>query len=245
MLVEYIDVLSDEQAKEITQTVTSLHKVWIKRGVYFYTLGAVSYLDGVENTYRYHKLREAYNPVLKKKFSGLYDIVLEKISEVLGPAQLLDLVGHPGFHIWGYSPTEGRIEQSFIDGYKSPFLGSLHVDIQYLPHMPIWNTYNSMDLKNTLSFTLALEMPESGSGLNVWRYLTGDDIDKWNYLDCNERLKTLDPPTYIPYKVGRMTYFIGHLIHQIPATKELKQTDRRITLQGHGVKCDGIWYIYF
>jgi hypothetical protein len=26
---------------------------------------------------------------------------------------------------------------------------------------------------------------------------------------------------------------------------KLSDTDRRISLQGHGVKCDGVWRLYF
>ncbi|BCU98447.1 MAG: hypothetical protein CM15mV22_0790 [Eurybiavirus sp.] len=42
----------------------------------------------------------------------------------------------------------------------------------------------------------------------------------------------------VPYKIGQLFYHTGHVLHQIVGYK-LDVWDRRITLQGHGVKCDG------
>ena len=48
-----------------------------------------------------------------------------------------------------------------------------------------------------------------------------------------------------PYTVGKLFYHTGHVLHQIIPGYKLQEGDRRITLQGHGIKCDGKWIIYF
>ena len=47
------------------------------------------------------------------------------------------------------------------------------------------------------------------------------------------------------YHEGSMIWFTGHVLHQIIPGYKLNPDDMRITLQGHGIKCDGTWRIYF
>jgi len=47
------------------------------------------------------------------------------------------------------------------------------------------------------------------------------------------------------YTIGKMIYRIGDIAHQILKKTEFRSHDRRITLQGHGVKCDNVWQLYF
>ena len=47
------------------------------------------------------------------------------------------------------------------------------------------------------------------------------------------------------YTEGEMIYFIGHLLHQMMPGVNVQPTDRRITVQGHGQKCDGVWRLYW
>jgi succinylglutamate desuccinylase len=51
-------------------------------------------------------------------------------------------------------------------------------------------------------------------------------------------------PNYIEYKVGKLFYHKGHTIHQINKRK-MEYGDRRITLQAHAVRCDGVYRVYF
>ena len=47
------------------------------------------------------------------------------------------------------------------------------------------------------------------------------------------------------YNKGEMVYFVGHLLHQMMPGINVQPTDRRITVQGHGQKCDGVWRLYW
>jgi len=62
------------------------------------------------------------------------------------------------------------------------------------------------------------------------------DYSKWG--DYGE-------PTVVPYEAGKMFWFIGKLVHQIAPAYNADFNDRRLSLQGHGVKCDGVWQLYF
>ena len=93
-MLGYIDVLSDEQIKETVKLVDKLEKVWIRRApipMDFFTVGAVTYMEGCESIKKYHRHRKVMNPVLRKHFTWLYDILLEKLSTQFGPLSLIHI----------------------------------------------------------------------------------------------------------------------------------------------------------
>ena len=275
-MLGYIDVLSDEQIKETVKLVDKLEKVWIRRApipMDFFTVGACTYLEGCESIKKYHRHREVMNPVLKKHFTWLYTILLDKLSTVFGACEIVDELGHPGFHVFGHKPNQ-KTDPLCAKRFEKP-LASLHVDIQYQEHMSYWNQYDVVDLEETLSFTLPVELPKNGGGLWLWDWLEldVDQINTFNFQDDEGKDATIknmmkdprdekefwlnesvsfkyDPiydtkPMVVPYEVGKLFYHTGHVLHQIIPGYQLDGDDRRITLQGHGIKCDGVWKIYF
>ena len=51
--------------------------------------------------------------------------------------------------------------------------------------------------------------------------------------------------TFHPYTPGVLMLHSGHTLHQIAAVDQAYPDDERITLQGHGLYCDGAWTIYW
>ncbi len=277
-MLGYIDVLNDEQSNQTIKLVDKLEKVWIRRApvpMDFFTVGACTYLEGVENIAKYHKHRRVMNPVLMKHFTWLYDILVEKLSTVFGPVEVVDELAYPGFHVFGHKP--GQVSHpECAKRFEKP-LASLHVDIQYREHKCYWNTYDEVDFEETLSFTLPVELPKNGGGLWLWDWVNMDEewISKFNFQDDSQKdatikdfMKDVDPrenkefwengslpfeynhiydtkPMVVPYEVGKLFYHTGHVLHQIIPGYKLQVGDRRMTLQGHGIKCDGIWKLYF
>ena len=185
------------------------------------------------------------------------------MSEELGDLVVFDdNLALPGFHIFG--PKKGVVMSKQDCFYLQQPLASIHTDIQYKEHNEYWSQFKHVDLQNTLSFTMAIKLPKHGGGLYIWDWAEFDQemIDTFNFQHNDDKVDVLknkylwdngsvgdynpkEEPLYEEYVEGNMVYFIGHLVHQIAPATVCEPTDRRITLQGHGVKCDGIWRCYF
>ena len=59
--------------------------------------------------------------------------------------------------------------------------------------MGIWNQFDEVDLEDTLSFTLPVELPRTGGGLFVWDWMAMDEqmIAKFNFQSNSEKDATL------------------------------------------------------
>jgi len=120
----------------------------------------------------------------------------------------------PGFHIW--------------IGASIPHAagGSIHFDLQYLR---VLDRPAYADATGTVSFTLPVQLPQSGSGLNVW-----PDITYPTATDLVAAASTT-PPAVVAYRPGVAVVHSGHVLHQIGTTDSPAADDLRITLQGHGL----------
>ena len=257
-MIHRVKTFTEEDCNRILKTIYELDKLWVNRSqerrysfenqihitkAPFWTLGAVSYLDHVASPTRYNKHRDYLNPVLMKKFGWIYDIIIEKLQGEFDEPVILDgFLSHPGFHIFS-GKTGDLIEQEYLELFQES-LGSVHVDVQYEEHIEYWKTFKRVDFKNTLSFTIPIKLPSGGGGLYTWE----DKVNPYsfNYTTNKNKLDELESPS-IPnlYTEGEMIYFIGHLLHQMMPGVKVQPDDRRITVQGHGVKCDGTWRLYW
>ncbi len=279
MEIGSIEVLDDSLSQKVVDSVDELEKIWVRREpdpIDFFTIGACTYQEGVIDIKRYHQHREVVNPILIAHFSWLYDVVIEKLSKILGSIEVVDELGYPGFHIFGHKP--GCVSHpACIEVFQSPS-ASLHFDHQYEEHDNYWEQFDKVDLENAFSFTLPVELPKYGGGLWLWNWREVPELDEvFNFNDSDGKviafkkymddfdprydkafwknktspaLSEYDPiyddkPIVLPYQVGRAFYHFGPVWHQIMPGYKLSDTDRRISLQGHGVKCDGVWRLYF
>ena len=257
-MINRVKTFTEKDCNKIQKTIYELDKLWINRSqerrysfenqihitrAPFWTLGAVSYLDHVASPSRYNKHRDYLNPVLIKKFNWIYDIIIEKLHrEFQEPVVIDGFLSHPGFHIFS-AKIGDTIEPEYLKMFEQP-LGSVHVDVQYEEHIEYWKTFKEVDFQNTLSFTIPIKLPKHGGGLYTWK----DKVNPYsfNYTTNENKLDELESPSVSNlYNKGEMIYFIGHLLHQMMPGTQLQPTDRRITVQGHGVKCDGVWRLYW
>lgn len=257
----YIDVLDQDGIASALHTIDWLNEWWVPRGIYsydngfsasddnpvdFYTLGPATYIDCMRDSQIYSMMTAQTNPVLKEYFGWLYDTIVYHIYYQIGPCRLAKDLAYPGFHIFGCKP--GKEPKFATKEYMEKPSATIHVDLQQEKHINVWNQYEDVDLENCLSFTLCLEIPKTGAGLNTWY----DDSVKCYEVndDYTKAIKSIEygaygTPTVVPYIPGKMFYFIGPLQHQIAPGYNLSLNDRRITMQGHGVKCNGVWELYF
>ena len=191
------------------------------------------------------------NPVLIRSFSWLYELVIEEFSKILGKLEVVRELGYPGFHIFGHKPGQ-RSHPACVEAFQSPS-ASLHFDHQYEEHGAYWELFDDVNLKETLSFTLPVELPKNGGGLWIWGTQDVNNSDENSifkkYMDSfdprydkafwqnktSPPLSEYDPiyddkPIVLPYKVGKAYYHIGPVWHQIMPGYQLSDTDRRITL---------------
>lgn len=238
-MFDSIPVLKLGECERVRQGVLALRRHWIMRGSAghpFYTVGAASYIDAASRTPppRYPEILAETNPVLREHFAWLYARVMYQLSVYLqAEVRTADELALPGFHVW-----EGRnIPTSSL---------SIHFDLQYLS-IP-WSDGQRADRTRPLSFTLPIALPRAGGGLNSW------DLSYEAQAAAHRATGRLVPMeelirdrtrTFHPYAPGVLTLHSGHVLHQIAAVDQAAPDDERITLQGHGLYCDGAWTIYW
>lgn len=250
----FIDTLTNQEVQKAIDIIESLNDIWVQRyEADSYTLGATLYEDikkpGGVSTYIH--IARNINPILEKNFGWLYDIVIQKLSQEFDEQfKLTDKLGYPGFHIFGHRPGKLNSELS-VNVMQTP-VAAIHYDRQYEDLSSYWRTtfYSDIDYANPLSFTLSIELPKNGGGLSTWGindYEPDNDYVKFlKKLDySNHEYGYIGAPDFVPYTIGKMFYFVGDMLHQISPAYKMDYTDRRITLQGHAIKCKNIWRVYF
>jgi hypothetical protein len=104
---------------------------------------------------------------------------------------------------------------------------------------------------DTISFTLCIKLPAAGSGLIVWPQLTGNRVATLasEHKVAGEAalayLVGRHTAEFVPYRVGSMVRHDGQLVHWIPSLEGVRKGDERITLQGHGIRRDGRWHLFW
>jgi hypothetical protein len=231
--MEEIAVLSEAECAQARDDVHRMRELWLprERGVPFYTLGAVSYLDTRQDRSGkvYEELAEKYNALLMKEFGWLY----QKLSAVLqtkleSEVYRSEKFALPGFHIFLAHPF-----------FQHDDLAFKHFDLQY--KLLKWRDPQLLDLANPLSFTMAVALPKHGGGMYKWDIPYSENVPKDEFLAkagvLNRRL--------LRYRIGVMILHKGHHLHQIAPFFNLQPDDERITLQGHIIRYAGKWIYYW
>ena len=197
----------DIDCREIADEVRNLRDCgkWQSRSYDFpfYTLGVSAYLDG--NTEKYYSGAKQLNPGMLYWFFKLYQEVSGQLSNYFDEWVLFNpSLALPGFHIF---PSNKKL---------LTVAGNWHLDA---PHTTL-----GMGDKDTHAFTVAIELPTGGGGMDM--KIGGES---------NE---------YIEYQVGELVLHDGMTPHRIASYREYKPDEYRITLQGHIVR-DGKDLIMF
>jgi hypothetical protein len=212
-----------DRCKRIVSDLVAVRNEWRRRNPIMSTFGTASYLDA-PNAAAYEKSASQSNPRLLSVFPTLYDDILAYFRQRTNSrVEFRANCGYPGFHIF----ESGRV-------FSWP-VTSVHRDLQFrnLRILPV----EDIDYANTMSFTLALELPESGGGIMLF----DESPSFFKTISLNLARKTV-----IPYKVGWMVTHNGQETHMIlPCQWSDKRP--RITLQGHGLfdKASDSWSLYW
>jgi hypothetical protein len=236
-MFEQIDFLDAEECRRTADLVHSLRPHWEPRlpDAPFFTLGAASYMDAAPAARRaqYYEKAGRLNPILDGNFDWLYKRLMGLLEQHLGAKCAVEpRAARPGFHIFLPVPL---FQNS---------LASIHVDLQY--ELLDWRDHPQPDFENPMSFTASIVLPRGGGGLHTW------DVP-WETVrglsrQAIEKLVSSSPPELRHYTAGGIVLHSGHTVHQIaplPRIEPGDMRDARITLQGHAVKSDGTWWVYW
>jgi hypothetical protein len=233
-------LLDAQECRSVVAQLDALEVYWTDRSARsdrsFCTLGRASYLDvcavnaDAETAY-YAKLKDS-NTLLQAQFQGLYDRLARALAGVLGADVVLaTTLAIPGFHLF-----RGR-------GIAGAGAAGPHFDIQYAKlRLPPGSVSD-----DPISFTMALELPACGSGLDVWSVMEAD----FDRAFSAGRASTLDDIAsrrtcaYHPYSCGAVFVQKGLWLHRLSTPGPVDAADRRITLQGHALAIDGAWLLYW
>lgn len=232
-MINEIEFLTAAECLEIQRAVHLLRKKWIPRQGGFipiFTLGSASYLDADRtNDEEYRKLGLKNNEFLRENFQLLYDRLQTILSQKYKlPVVYEENLAVPGFHIF---QSHKLLEQP---------IAASHFDLQF---QKIQWPYSNIDLANPVSFTAAIALPTEGGGLNYWDIFYKDH-SKATKNELSE-LAAKSEKHYYPYKLGQLMVHDGLFLHQIAPGKNLQPNDERVTLQGHGLICDGALHLYW
>jgi hypothetical protein len=212
--------------------VDALRRGWIPRHPHLpsFTLGAAAYLDahGGLGTYlvRAARGRRLMEPV----FGELHAALAGALAAHLGaPVELTPDLGLPGFHLFLAHPRLAELEPS------------LHFDLQHLDLG--WDAAAASRPGERLSFTVAIELPRRGAGLDLWD-VTLDDCPARDAASLAEAAARR-PARRELYAPGELVLHDGDHLHRIAADLPLEPGERRLTLQGHGVRVGGRWVLYW
>lgn len=216
MNINIIKLLDPARATRIAQLVKMRKHLWMPRGG-FYTIGASTYLDDPE---MYPVLAEYTNLALKELWHGLQFEVMAALPRGFAHAPFLKSgTAMMGCHI--FTPeTNGTA-------------GHPHIDEPY--ERIDWGG----EISNPFSFTLALEMPRAGGGIDYWPDATDGEIDHFMFTG------NMPPHEHFRYETGFLYVHDGLTPHRIANCGDMEEGEHRITLQGHGVTLNGRTAVYF
>lgn len=230
--IERLPLLTAEECRQIRAAVYELRPHWRQRTppMPFYTLGAASYLDAKSGENEYIALAREYNPLLQEHFGWVHERLMKGLVARLGlPAAYRQNGSLPGFHIF------------LADKEFRTMPAGIHVDNQY--QLLDWKRCY-FRCRQPISFTVAISLPARGSGLNVWNS-SASELAALSTEEVTSQLLEPGRSYYYPHQIGHVTLHFGHTIHQIAIPEHVEDSDERITLQGHGICCDGTFQIYW
>jgi len=231
MLTE-IALLSSPECAVIRDEVLGLRDLWTQRHpqLPFFTLGAPSYLDAVDDVAAYRDQTSRTTPVLRARLGWLYERLRRGLAAELGQsAHYDDERSLPGFHVFFCHPAFRKVP------------ASVHVDRQF--ERLDWSAHAGADFLHPLSFTLPIALPALGAGLRVWEVLVGVG-EHPSPAELRERMAQSSPEVH-SYTLGRLVLHSGNQVHQIEPQRAADDTGERMTLQGHAIRCADGWHLYW
>ena len=236
--LERLECFSVAESEDMVRVLDTLREHFTKRSpipeIGFWTLGTSSYLD---LTAAHGDAAQKTNDIIASSFDEFYLKIFEVLQDYLGePVISPSSVNVPGFHIF---------EKLNSLPIGVPYGGNIHRDTA---HMSL--PFPDVD---PISFTIMLEAPKNGAGLNYWEddiitniiSSTPIAIGNFGSVDVELQERLIETVKTFKYNIGELLLFDGQTVHQIANMVATDENDRRISIQGHGVLTDDGYVVYF
>lgn len=200
-----------------------------RRNAAMSTVGTASYLDGSDKN-EYERLSSLSNPHMSKNYRSILQKVLKYFrARTNAKVEYRNSAALPGFHIFDCNKL-----------FSMP-VASVHKDMQFLRLK--MGKEEKFDMENTMSFTLALQLPEDGAGLYTFDSVQLPSI--LHHLVPHPLIHSFANKTKIEYKEGWIVTHGGQTYHMIAPCNP--SPIHRVTLQGHGVYDEkaNTWWLYW
>jgi hypothetical protein len=235
--MESSELIDEGEAAAIYARLLTLEGNWHRVRKGFFTLGSPTWLGRPVPPL-------AHNELLRTHFGPLLETLRAHLSTLLGaPVEFLRELSLPGFHVFrsidGEDPT-GK-PASIHSDWATLLAGLSRALVGTGP----------LQVADTVSFTLAIKLPASGSGLMFWPDLTGDAVGALatGHGVVGEaamaHLVGRHDASFTAYRVGSMVRHNGQVVHWIPPLESVRKGDERVTLQGHGIFRKGRWNVFW
>ena len=247
-----VPLLDEAECDDVRARIESLREHWTRRhpSAPFYTLGASNYFDIAHNPdLPYYRMAERLNPLLVEHFASLYQRAARKLADHLRmPVGYVDRLARPGFHIFEadetFCRTRGLTHREWFRERENPdFVSSpIHCDT---PHYVVdWGEdARNVSFARPLSFTLAISMPATGSGMYVWDLRINETVD-FDDARIHEALRGRRR-ILREYRRGAMAVHDGMNYHMVAPMNDPQPGEVRITMQGHGVPVAGVMRLFW
>lgn len=213
---------------EVAEVVAAVHDVpsWLRHDAWrtsggdgMATIGEPLYRNRERFGY-YTERARAENRVLYHHFRLAHERVATFFEHRFGlPVVYAEDLAVPGFHVFSYAaPGEYQGGGWHVD--------TLHAQVPYLAG-------RRRDVKAVVNFTVPFELPDGGSGMDL-----EDD------LPCAAQ-RGGGASVTVPYRNGTMLFTENEHWHRIAASRCLTPNQRRTTYQGHGIRMDDRWVLFW
>ena len=243
----------------------------LEKYIHYYTVGATLYMDARDRGWEfYKKMYQMYNRVLTRKLGWLYDKFLIELSKSLGECEYEDLA-LPGFHIYEFddAPDERKHHRCLhYDGqwfYGRKYFREKYTNVDFrnqlsytftikVPHngaaIALWNLPEDKRKKaNDIKYMWYQDVIRRYETIEYVKEIKDNNTieDPWKFKLFDEDCGDLEQykPIVIPHLEGHAFYYYGMIMHQMILGDSFQKGDYRITFQGHGLKCDGKWRLFW
>lgn len=261
----------DKNEVEKTKNLLSDLKIYycnLPDGFYFKTLGAASYIHCNDEKNSYFEIKNKINPILKDNFQWIYNKIIQTIENEYSEKSIIsDEAGlaFPGFHnFYAHDGCDLVSHPPHIDMQWTYHLDYLLNKFKNVDRENFITFTLSIKLPKSGAGLYYWDLPKDGENFSLYEaelyykdilQLTRSIVEAERDEDCwtkdskecdSDQYEKITKPKKLIYQEGFITLFRGFLLHQImPYFKPYSLDEERITMQGHGIKCDGIWRLYF